>query len=203
MNIMNQPRPEIQDKVPIDNNSIMTYEDCLKDLNATSAVVYEELNQQPQPNNPPQQPQMQQPVITPNNPPPSHNDVQMIEQQAPMMNNIPPNYQPPNIPSTPNYYEENRYYPQQFDNSQVKPPPPPPKSHETFLDKSNINDIALIILAYVIINNKVVTNMIAKQFPSLFIEDTPTTFGVVFQGFLLVFIWILTKKIISQYVNKM
>jgi hypothetical protein len=202
----NQPRPELQDKVPIDNNTIMTYEDCLKDLNATSAVVYEELNQQPPvANSQPQQPQQQQPTVSPNHPPPSHNDIQIMEQQQPppqqqqqfqsQMNQH--GYQNQNQPT---YYDENRYFPQQHN---IRPNIPKEQELSSFLDKNNINDIALIVLAYVIINNKVVTNLITKQFPSLFVDESPTTFGIVFQGFLLIFIWILSKKIISQYVNKM
>jgi hypothetical protein len=232
MNMMNQPRPELQDKIPIDNHAILSYDDVLKDLNATSAVVYEELNDQST-ETPPQQLVAQQPAQQPLQhyqqqsiqSPPHHVQQQQQQQQQQPQQPQQPHVQQQQLSSYQEYPQE---YPQEYisDDPQMRTrhsntnmydeysqPLMKPRHHvhssnernnptETLFDKNNINDIALIIIAFVVVNNRNVINILSKQFPSLFVDTTPNTFGTIFQGFLLVLLWILSKKLISQYMYK-
>ena len=166
--LINQPRPTVSEKKGIDPNSIMSYEDVLKDIDQTNAVVYEDIQQN-------QQPPIQQ-----------HVPQQMKQQKPPQVHQSleqPDQTQFENQQHDETYTEnqqqlmqqqlmqqqlmQQQLMQQQQMQQQMQTPQKPSllPSHFHF-DKKLINDCVIIIIVYVLLNNEAIKNVLLKYIPS-------------------------------------
>ena len=195
---MNFTQPlDMQPKI----DEVVSYEDVLKDLDQSNAVVYEDLKQPP----PAEQATAQlqplglQPQM-PNNPSNNYQIQQDIHQRMNEREEPQEHYQ---ANQTEQSYQTDQSY-QNFRNEHYRNEEMSKKEDEQFefLNKHNLNDMLYVIVASVLVNTKQSTELFMNHFPSLFENNEITMFGVIFKSFVLVFVWILIKKVIAQYINK-
>lgn len=179
---LNKPIEQPSSKKEFDDNSLMTYEDVLKDLDAGNAVIYEDINnsndqsQQPatinyneQIQQEPKQQQMQQ----------GFNDEQMQQQIQYQMQQ---------------QFDDEQQYPSEYKRTKDIN-----KHNNKTIQQLDIHDLLFVVISYVLLNNKSTLLQLSKMFPSLYIENDPNIFGVLFQSLILVFTWIVFKKISNMY----
>lgn len=208
--LINQPRPTVTEKQTIDPNSIMSYEDVLKDIDQTNAVVYEDFQQnqssaQQSVNQHMQQqvqPQIQQQV--------SQQMQQQVPQQMQQQNQLQIEDQQLHIDDN---AEKQRILQQQMMQQQMMQQqlmqqqmmaspktPKTPKSSYIEFDKKLINDCVIIIIVYVLLNNDAIKSLLSKYIPNC--QNGSAVFTLI-HALLFVIFWILIKVGFSYISDKM
>lgn len=167
MTQMSQPK--------VSPEEIMSYEDVLKDLNATTEVVYEELNNKP--------------------------PMDYVENKQPMEENV---QQYNGTPQMPVQHVQQDQMPVQHYHSYppVHTGVKSDKEFSSWTTIKNTNDVLFVVLSYIVTNNKYTLDILKKQFPILFDETTPSVISLIVQAFILILMWYGLKQLHKHYCGK-
>ena len=210
--VINQPRPEILEKKPIDPGTIMSYEDVLKDLDQTNAVVYEDINnpqiqdqqmqqqqmqqqqiqqQQMQQQQNLQQPQMQQPQMQ------QQQNLQQQQIQQQMQQQQMQQQQIQQQQMQQQQMQQQQMLQQQQMQQQIHT-----EKYNGFIDKQIINDIIILVIIQLLLNSKFIEEMLSKNFPQIFQMETKSTMTILIKTILLVLLFYTSRYFLKKYMHQ-